>query len=157
MAIEFKKLKTQKTPVIKTDKAFEKKYGVKIDEPLTQSVLDVVKDKDRAIQNVALKEIKKMNIKNTEELNDPMKLINKLNDEQLMKIVETEFEFNEQLVASINGMDLEELKEHFANVYENSDLGSELYSNCINDLVVVINNSLNEFSKMKAEGKGAGK
>ena len=157
MAIEFKKLKTQKTPTIKTDKVFEKKYGVKIDEPLTQSVLDVVKEKDRAIQNVAIKEIKKMDIKNTQELNDPMTLINKLNDEQLMKIVETEFTFNEQLVASINGMDLEELKEHFANVYENSDLGSELYSNCINELVVVINNSLNEFSKMKAEGKGAGK
>lgn len=157
MAIEFKKLKQQKTPTIKTDKIFEKKYGVKIDEPLTQSVLDVVKDKDRAIQNVALKEIKKMDIKNTDELNDPMALINKLNDEQLMRIVETEFKFNEQLVGSINGMDLDDLKEHFANVYENSDLGSELYSNCINDLVVVINNSLNEFSKMKAEGKGAGK
>ena len=157
MAIEFKKLKQQKTPTIKTDKIFEKKYGVKIDEPLTQSVLDVVKEKDRAIQNIAIQEIKKMNIKNADELNDPMQLINKLNDEQLMKIVETEFTFNEQLVGSINGMDLDALKEHFANIYKNSDLGSELYSNCINDLVVVINNSLNEFTKMKAEGKGAGK
>lgn len=157
MAIEYKKLKQQKTPTIKTDKAFEKKYGVKIDEPLTQSVLDVVKEKDKAIQNVAIKEIKKMNIKNTNELNDPMVLINKLEDDQLVKIVETEFMFNEQLVGAINGMDLEELKEHFASVYENSDLGSELYTQCINDLVVVINNSLNEFSKMKADGKGAGK
>ena len=157
MAIEFKKLKQQKTQTIKTDKIFEKKYGVKIDEPLTQSVLDVVKEKDRAIQNIAIQEIKKMNIKNADELNDPMQLINKLNDEQLMKIVETEFTFNEQLVGSINGMDLDALKEHFANIYKNSDLGSELYSNCINDLVVVINNSLNEFTKMKAEGKGAGK
>lgn len=157
MAIEFKKLKQQKTPTIKTDKIFEKKYGVKIDEPLTQSVLDVVKEKDRAIQNIAIQEIKKMNIKNADELNDPMQLINKLNDEQLMKIVETEFTFNEQLVGSINGMDLDALKEHFANIYKNSDLGSELYSNCINDLVVVINNSLNEFTKMKAEGNGAGK
>ena len=157
MAIEYKKLKQQKTSTIKTDKAFEKKYGVKIDEPLTQSVLDVVKEKDKAIQNVAIKEIKKMNIKNTNELNDPMVLINKLEDDQLVKIVETEFMFNEQLVGAINGMDLEELKEHFASVYENSDLGSELYTQCINDLVVVINNSLNEFSKMKADGKGAGK
>lgn len=157
MAIEFKKLKQQKTPTIKTDKAFEKKYGVKIDEPLTQSVLDIVKEKDRAIQNVAIKEIKKMDIKNTDELNDPIKLISNLSDDQLMAIVETEFTFNEQLVGAINGMDLDALKEHFANVYENSDLGSELYTQCINDLVVVINNSLNEFSKLKSKGETAGK
>lgn len=157
MAIEFKTLKQQKTPTIKTNKTFEKKYGVKIDEPLTQSVLDVVKKKDHAIQNIAVKEIKKMNIKNVEDLQDPMKLISLLNDEQLLKIVEVEFTFNEQLVGAINGMDLNALKDHFASVYENSDLGSELYSNCINDLVVVINDTLQEFQKMKVEGKGAGK
>lgn len=157
MAIEFKTLKQQKTPTIKTNKTFEKKYGVKIDEPLTQSVLDVVKEKDRAIQNIAVKEIKKMNVKNVEDLQDPMKLISLLNDEQLLKIVETEFTFNEQLVGAINGMDLDALKEHFASVYENSDLGSELYSNCINDLVVVINDTLQEFQKMKVKGEGAGK
>lgn len=157
MAIEFKTLKQQKTPTIKTNKTFEKKYGVKIDEPLTQSVLDVVKEKDRAIQNIAVKEIKKMNVKNVEDLQDPMKLISLLNDEQLLKIVEVEFTFNEQLVGAINGMDLDALKDHFASVYENSDLGSELYSNCINDLVVIINDTLQEFQKMKVEGKGAGK
>lgn len=157
MAIEFKTLKQQKTPTIKTNKTFEKKYGVKIDEPLTQSVLDVVKEKDRAIQNIAVKEIKKMNVKNVEDLQDPMKLISLLNDEQLLKIVEVEFTFNEQLVGAINEMDLDALKDHFASVYENSDLGSELYSNCINDLVVVINDTLQEFQKMKVEGKGAGK
>lgn len=157
MAIEFKTLKQQKTPTIKTNKVFEKKYGVKIDEPLTQSVLDVVKEKDRAIQNIAVKEIKKMNIKNVEDLQDPMKLISLLNDEQLLKIVEVEFTFNEQLVGAINGMDLDALKDHFASVYENSDLGSELYSSCVNDLVVVINDTLQEFQKMKVEGKGAGK
>lgn len=157
MAIEFKTLKQQKTPTIKTNKTFEKKYGVKIDEPLTQSVLDVVKEKDKAIQSIALKEIKKMNVKNVEDLQDPMKLISLLNDEQLLKIVEVEFTFNEQLVGAINGMDLDALKDHFASVYENSDLGSELYSNCINDLVVVINDTLTEFQKMKVEGNAAGK
>lgn len=157
MAIEFKTLKQQKTPMIKTNKAFEKKYGVKIDEPLTQSVLDVVKEKDRAIQNIAVKEIKKMNVKNVEDLQDPMKLISLLNDEQLLKIVEVEFTFNEQLVGAIHNMDLDALKDHFAIVYENSDLGSELYSNCINDLVVVINDTLTEFQKMKVKGEGAGK
>lgn len=157
MAIEFKTLKQQKTPTIKTKKTFEKKYGVKIDEPLTQSVLDVVKEKDKAIQSIALKEIKKMNVKNVEDLQDPMKLISLLNDEQLLKIVEVEFTFNEQLVGAINGMDLDALKDHFASVYENSDLGSELYSNCINDLVVIINDTLTEFQKIKAQGEGAGK
>lgn len=157
MAIEFKTLKQQKTPTIKTNKTFEKKYGVKIDEPLTQSVLDVVKEKDKAIQSIALKEIKKMNVKNVEDLQDPMKLISLLNDEQLLKIVEVEFTFNEQLVGAINGMDLDALKDHFASVYENSDLGSELYSNCINDLVVIINDTLTEFQKIKAQGEGAGK
>lgn len=157
MAIKFKTLKQQKTPTIKTNKTFEKKYGVKIDEPLTQSVLDVVKEKDKAIQSIALKEIKKMNVKNVEDLQDPMKLISLLNDKQLLKIVEVEFTFNEQLVGAINGMDLDALKDHFASVYENSDLGSELYSNCINDLVVIINDTLTEFQKIKAQGEGAGK
>lgn len=157
MAINFKTLKQQKTPTIKTNKAFEKKYGVMIDEPLTQSVLDVIKEKDRAIQNIAFKEIKKMNVKNVKDLQDPTKLISSLNDDQLLKIVETEFTFNEKLVGAINNMNLDDLKEHFASVYENSDLGSELYSNCVNDLVVVINDTLQTFQKMKVEGKGAGK
>ena len=157
MAIKYTKLKQQKTLVIKTDKAFEKKYGLSIDEPLTQSVLDIFKEKEKAIQQIAVYEIKKMNVKNVDELRDPMKLLSNLKDEQIQKIIETEFSFNEELVAAINGMDLDELKEHFANVYKDSDLGSELYSKCINDLVVVINDTLTEFQKTKVEGKGAGK
>lgn len=154
MAIKYTALKQQKTPSIKTDKTFEKKYGLSINEPLTQSVLDVVKEKDKAIQNIALKEIKKVNVKDQRDLNEPMKILSLLDDDQLVKIVEAEFAFNEELVGAINGMDLDELKEHFANVYKDSDLGSELYSSCVTDLVVVINNALNEFTKAKNEKAG---
>lgn len=155
MAIEYKKLKERKTPMIITNKNFENKYGLKISEPLTQSVLDVVKEKMNSTQKVMLSLMG--NVKDKKQLDaiqkDESKVFDILDEEALLQVLQLENEYNEKIVGAINNMDLEELKEHFANVYKDSDLGSNLYTECINELANIVNAAITVFNSKLNEGE----
>ena len=155
MAIEYTTLKERKTPMIKTNENFEAKYGLKVNEPLTQSVLDIVKEKMNSTQKIMLSLMG--NIKDKKTLDaiqkDESKVFDILDEEALVQVLSLESEYNEKIVGAINNMDLEELKEHFANVYKDSDLGSNLYTECINELANIINATITVFNSSLQEGE----
>lgn len=157
MAIEYTTLKERKTPMIKTNKNFESKYGLKVNEPLTQSVLDIVKEKMNNTQKVMLSLMGNVKDKKTLDAiqKDETKVFDILDEKTLIQVLSLENEYNEKIVGAINNMDLDELKEHFANVYKDSDLGSNLYTECINELANIVNATITTFnSKMNAGEKG---
>ena len=155
MAIEYTTLKERKTPMIKTNEHFESKYGLKVNEPLTQSVLDIVKEKMNNTQKLMLSLMG--NIKDKKTLDaiqqDETKVFDILDEETLIQVLNIENEYNEKIVGAINNMDLEELKEHFANVYKDSDLGSNLYTECINELANIVNATITTFNAKLNEGE----
>lgn len=157
MTIEYTTLKERKTPTIKTNKAFEKKYGLKVNEPLTQSVLDIVKEKMNNTQKVMLSLMGNVKDKKTLDAiqKDETKVFDILDEKTLIQVLSLENEYNEKIVGAINNMDLDALKEHFASVYKDSDLGSSLYTECINELANIVNATITTFnSKMNAGEKG---
>lgn len=155
MAIEYTTLKERKTPMIKTNKHFESKYGLKVNEPLTQSVLDIVKEKMNSTQKVMLSLMGNVKDKKTLDAiqKDETKVFDILDEETLILVLNLENEYNEKIVGAINNMDLEELKEHFANVYQDSDLGSNLYTECINELANIVNATITMFNSKLNEGE----
>ena len=157
MAIEYRTLKERKTPMITTNEYFESKYGLKVNEPLTQSVLDIVKEKMNSTQKIMLSLMG--NVKNKKTLDaiqkDETKVFDILDENTLIQVLNLENEYNEKIVGAINNMDLEELKEHFANVFKDSDLGSNLYTECINELANIVNSTITVFnSKLNAGDTG---
>lgn len=155
MAIEYTTLKERKTPMIKTNKNFESKYGLKVNEPLTQSVLDIVKEKMNNTQKVMLSLMGNVKDKKTLDAiqKDETKVFDILDEKTLIQVLTLETEYNEKIVGAINNMDLEELKEHFANVYKDSDLGSNLYTECINELANIVNATITTFNSKMNEGE----
>lgn len=155
MAIEYTTLKERKTPMIKTNKNFESKYGLKVNEPLTQSVLDIVKEKMNNTQKVMLSLMGNVKDKKTLDAiqKDETKVFDILDEKTLIQVLTLETEYNEKIVGAINNMDLDELKEHFANVYKDSDLGSNLYTECINELANIVNATITTFNSKMNEGE----
>lgn len=155
MAIEYTTLKERKTPMIQTNKNFEVKYGLKVNEPLTQSVLDIVKEKMNNTQKVMLSLMGNVKDKKTLDAiqKDETKVFDILDEKTLIQVLSLETEYNEKIVGAINNMDLDELKEHFANVYKDSDLGSNLYTECINELANIVNATITTFNSKMNEGE----
>lgn len=155
MAIEYTTLKERKTPMIKTNKNFEAKYGLKVNEPLTQSVLDIVKEKMNNTQKVMLSLMGNVKDKKTLDAiqKDETKVFDILDEKTLIQVLSLETEYNEKIVGAINNMDLDALKDHFANVYKDSDLGSNLYTECINELANIVNATITTFNSKMNEGE----
>lgn len=155
MAIEYTTLKERKTPMIKTNKNFEAKYGLKVNEPLTQSVLDIVKEKMNNTQKVMLSLMGNVKDKKTLDAiqKDETKVFDILDEKTLIQVLSLETEYNEKIVGAINNMDLDVLKDHFANVYKDSDLGSNLYTECINELANIVNATITTFNSKMNEGE----
>lgn len=148
MAITFKDLKTKKTPTIKTNDYMVEKYGVDLEAPLTQKVIDLESEKYKAQQTLVLKVLgKHKDITANDIMEKPEKIINVLSEKDILNMEKINVEFNEQIVGAIKDVNLEDIKEHFANVYQDSDLGSNLYTTFINDLETIIANTVKEFQE----------